>query len=309
LQLKENRGYILCTVARNEERYLPNLAAAILSQSQRPLLWVLLDDQSTDETTNQMKELAMNHPWIYYYRYEGNRSSQLGMHLAAIKSCATKLAIQICSQKNISYEFIGIIDADIQIDTDFYEKMIDRMIEEPSIGLISARLRELCKNDKIQLRKSRDDLPGCATIICRKKCFKDINGIDPSLYPEDAIMIAKANLKNWKTERHKELTAFQLRRTSSSKGMRNGFIYEGEKVFFLRDSLLYLLIKMVYIAIFERIDYGLAFLWGYLKKVLKSEKRLEDEEIIQFFRKRRRLQNIIKSCYQDTIKTISEHFQ
>lgn len=296
-----NLEYILCTVARNEKVYFSKTASDVLAQSQRPRLWVLFDDQSIDRTTDLMKALALEHSWIHYHRYSGFRSKELGMHLARIKCHATRLAIQIASEEKISYEFIGILDADIRISPQFYERLMIRMYEGPKIGLISAEIEEVDKDGNLYLKNGRADIPGGATLFCRRQCFNDIGGIDPELYPFDAILVAKAKLMHWQTERSKKITALQMRKTSTMYGVKRGYAYEGEKVFFLRYNIFYVLARTICISLTEGLNYGLAFFGGYAKKVLSFDNRLKDKELINYFRGERfreivryKLQNIIK---------------
>lgn len=287
-----NRGYILCTVARNEETFFPKLASNVLLQSQSPCLWVLLDDQSIDHTKDRMEALALEHSWIRYYRYERPRSREFGVHLSRLKAHVTKLAAQIASAESLSYEFIGILDADIQIPPGFYAEMIDQMLKDPNIGLASAKIQEFAGNGNLYLKKSREDLPGCATLLCRRRCFDDIGGIDPEVYPEDAIMVAKAKLKNWDTKRFADITAIQVRKTHRGLSPWTGNIFFGEKVYFLRYPLIYVIVKAAHISFSDRFDLGFVFLWGYLKKLFSAGKRLEDPELVEYFRVTRSKENI-----------------
>jgi len=284
---KMSRIYLLCTVAKNEEVFLPKLASDILQQSQRPSLWVLLDDRSCDGTAEIMKSLNLENPWIRYYKYNARRGKDLGMHLAMLKSYATHLTIEIAVKEKIEYEFIGILDSDIHIDSRFFEKMIDKMIGNCNIGLISAEIQEFAKDGSLYLKHSRLDLPGGATMLCRRRCFEDVGGVDPNAYPFDAIIVARAKLRNWETKRLKDVTAIQRRKTSSANGMKKGYEYESEKVFFLRYNFLYILARAAYISICSRVDYGFFFFWGYMKKLIKGGKKLLDKELIKYFRRDR----------------------
>ena len=56
--------YILITPAKNEEKYLLNVAESVISQTQRPVLWVIVDDGSTDNSPAIIKNLEKHHDWI-----------------------------------------------------------------------------------------------------------------------------------------------------------------------------------------------------------------------------------------------------
>ena len=307
--MKDNMktGYILCTVAKNEEKYFPKTASDVLSQICPPKIWLLLDDGSTDQTSQFMKELTSKYKWVYYYRYSGPRNKDLGRHLACIKNKATEIAITIALRKKILYEYIGILDADIRIAHQFYESLMNHMRKKPEIGLISAEIEEIDMEGNLYLKNGRADIPGGATMFCRRQCFDDIGGIDPESYPFDAILVAKAKLMRWLTERSKSITALQMRKTSTMYGVKKGYAYEGEKVFFLRYNLFYVLARAIYIALTESLSCGFAFFVGYAKKVLNSDDRLKDKELINYFR-RTRFREIVRYKLQYILKQFKRMF-
>lgn len=50
-----SRRYIVVTPCRNEEKNIPNLVQSITAQTIRPVLWVIVDDGSTDRTSEIVK--------------------------------------------------------------------------------------------------------------------------------------------------------------------------------------------------------------------------------------------------------------
>ena len=278
---------ILCTVAKNEEKCFPGLASDVLGQSERPALWVLLDDHSTDQTSRIMRGLAQRYEWIRYHTYEGPASTQLGMHLAELKCCASTLAVDTAFKEKIQFRYIGLLDADVRLPASFYERMIRRMAQNPAIGIISPRILEFADNGELYLKVSRGDLPGCAAMLCRRKCFEDIGGVDTRAYPEDAIMVVRARLRGWQTIRAADIKVIHMRKTSSAPGLKRGYVFEGEKVFFLRYPFLYVLLRAIYIAITLGFDCAYAFVHGYLSRLLNGDERLDDKELVGYFRKTR----------------------
>lgn len=282
-------GYVLCVHVKNEARYISPLLESIAVQTLLPNLVVVVDDYSTDETYSRVEEFTQSHSWVKLFRYQsqGESETDFALHFSQVRSYSVNLLIEHCEANAISYDYVGILDADMKIDSTFYRRMVDRLSQEKTLGIVSAMIYEPSHSGQYYLKASRPDLPGGATLMLAKECLKDIGGVPADMYPEDAIMVARAKLRNWKTRRLQDITAIQMRKTSSARGQRNGFRYEGEKVYFLRHGPLYVLLRTIYISIFQRVDYGWAFLGGYLKKLLRKEKRLNDEELIGYFRKRR----------------------
>ena len=248
---------------------------------------MILDDQSTEGTADILIELSNRYPWIQYVRYDGVRAKRLGLHLAKIKAYVTESAFHIMKAQQRTFDYIGILDADIRIPPSFYDKMIEEMEKNHRLGLISAKILETDGKGRLQFKQSRDDLPGCATILCRLACFEEIGGIDPNLYPEDAVMVAKAKLRSWQTARSATVTATQLRKTSSGQGKRMGYEYEGEKIYFLRHNPLYVAFRSIHIAMTSGLPWSFFFLAGYFKGFLRGDSRLQDLDLTRYFRRDR----------------------
>ncbi|HWQ93345.1 MAG TPA: glycosyltransferase family A protein [Clostridia bacterium] len=56
--------YVIVSPVRNEAEYLPLTIDSIANQSIRPMLWVIVNDGSTDETARLAQAAAEKHSWI-----------------------------------------------------------------------------------------------------------------------------------------------------------------------------------------------------------------------------------------------------
>ena len=52
------KGYILVTAAKNEGKNLPELIQSVAEQTIKPLLWVIVDDASTDNTPQILEDAS-----------------------------------------------------------------------------------------------------------------------------------------------------------------------------------------------------------------------------------------------------------
>src|SRR5438105_15818394 len=62
--LSRERRYCLITPCRDEAKYARRTIECILAQTIKPALWVIVDDGSSDETPNILREYAARVPWI-----------------------------------------------------------------------------------------------------------------------------------------------------------------------------------------------------------------------------------------------------
>lgn len=278
--------YILCTAARDEAAGIVRLIEDVVSQERRPGLWVIVDDSSADLTPAIVERYSRRHGWIRLLRHGGERQESLLMHISKVKSFAARSALRTAAVEGIAWSCIGILDADMSIDKGFYARMLSRLDEDSSIGLLGAGI--VSRSEKgLLLEAARADLPGSATMLCRRECFEEIGGVPEDMYPEDAIMTARAKLAGWKTERSTTIMATQARSTGSKYGEARGYALRGERIYYLRYPLAYLVMRTTHIGLKKGPFLALAFLFGFVRCRIRGAERLEDERLIEYFSRQR----------------------
>ena len=53
-----------------KKKFLPNLIQSIVNQTVLPCEWIIVDDGSTDNTSNIIKKASLKYRWIRYVRNE-----------------------------------------------------------------------------------------------------------------------------------------------------------------------------------------------------------------------------------------------
>ncbi|MEM2262097.1 MAG: glycosyltransferase family A protein, partial [Ignisphaera sp.] len=120
----------IVTPVKNESRNLRFLAQTVLSQTRRPDLWVIVDDGSTDDTPKLIKSLENNYNFItslslptkhmkYDPIYRYGHVVHVGLEYAL---------------KTDDIEFLGVLDADIRLKEDYYEKTLAAFKSSTKIG-------------------------------------------------------------------------------------------------------------------------------------------------------------------------------
>ena len=64
-------AYALVTSAKNEEGYIEKTIQSVISQTIRPIRWIIVDDGSSDHTTEIANAYANRHPWMVVVRNFG----------------------------------------------------------------------------------------------------------------------------------------------------------------------------------------------------------------------------------------------
>ena len=56
--------YVLITPARNEEAFIEKTLESVIKQTVLPQRWVIVNDGSTDATSEKVRSYLADHPWI-----------------------------------------------------------------------------------------------------------------------------------------------------------------------------------------------------------------------------------------------------
>lgn len=273
-------GYILVTPAKNEEKNLPNLIQSVTHQTVKPIIWVIVDDGSTDNTSNIIKETQEKYDWIKSIQLE-DRPRDLGKHVYRVYKTGFDFAIEYCKVHNFQYEYLGNIDADMTIETQFFDKLIKEFEKKPKLGIASGSVYSNINNELI-LEKDREDLPKGSPRMWRKECFEETGGYLIS-YSADSVSNVLAKLRGWETKIFREITAIQSRKTSSAEGSWKGYKTYGISAYFRDYHPLFVLAKGFKYS-FERPYYiGLAYLYGYFGSALNRMEKIDNEEIRKYY--------------------------
>jgi glycosyltransferase involved in cell wall biosynthesis len=277
--------YILITPAKNEEKYLPKVANAVIGQTMLPALWVIVDDGSTDDTPQVIKNLESQFNWIRSMRLPPH-PRDITFHYSYVCKCGFDYAIRLCKTNGVQYDFIGLLDADTVLEASYFEKLSIEFDKNNRLGIASGHITDMLDGEIhwVDIKKDEPDrpLPRGSGRLWRKECFFETGGypIEPS---PDSISNVKASLRGWETRQFGHIRAIQLRETSSAQGLWNGYRIRGSLAYYVnKHPLLVLLGSFVY-SIKKPYYIGLAYLYGYLLECFKRSSKIQDPEIRDYY--------------------------
>src|SRR6185295_12000715 len=70
--------YAVISPVKNEARFIPQTIASMISQRLRPVIWLVVDDASTDHTARLVKDCERQHPWVRYLFHPGEANRKTG---------------------------------------------------------------------------------------------------------------------------------------------------------------------------------------------------------------------------------------
>lgn len=314
--------YAIVTPCKNEEWNLPNLIKSVIAQTIRPVLWVIVDDGSTDKSGEILDQFEKEHNWIKAIHLE-KAEEYLGVHISYVYNSGFEYINNYSDKSLIEWEYIGILDSDTIAEPEYFEKLICKFEENPKLGIASGSTCELSENiahileDKdskldianlefwdtypfsLRGEKVRLDLPMGSARLWKRKCFEETGGRLDNINAPDAISTVKANLNGWDTARFPEIKIIE-RSGLSARGNWYGYKDKGRTSYVVNQSISTALLKSLSYSTKMPYYFGIAYLWGYFGSLVSRTKQVNDKDIIRYYRSAH--MNSTKKYYNDMLK-------
>src|SRR5438093_973950 len=98
--------YILVTPARNEEALIEGTIQSVVNQTVLPVRWVIVNDGSTDATSQIVGRYAARHDWIRIVNMPEHRDRSFAAKVHCFNAGYARVKI-------VEHEIVGNLDADI----------------------------------------------------------------------------------------------------------------------------------------------------------------------------------------------------
>ena len=284
-----NRRYVIISPVRDEAEFARRTLDSVTNQTVPPALWVIVDDGSTDGTSEILAEYAARFPYIRVHRRQnrGVRSVGPGVIEAFYDGLDTVTDLD-------SYAYLCKLDLDLDLPLDYFERLIQRMEAEPRMGTCSGKAyfpgptntRKDWTGELIG-EHCGDEMSVGMTKFYRVSCFKEIGGFVRQVM-WDGIDCHRCRMLGWLACSWDEpaLRFIHLRPMGSShKGIITGRKRHGFGQYFMGTSLLFMTASAAFRATRPPVLVGgLAMWWGYVESMLKRADRFDDPEFRQFLR-------------------------
>jgi len=183
--------YVIVTPARNEEKFIECTLRSMVAQTVPPLKWVIASDGSTDKTDELVQGYCAKFPWIELIRIPERKERHFAGKVYAFNAGYDRV-------KNLDFELIGNLDADVSFEADHFEYLVDRMRERPELGLAGAPFRE--GNFKYDYRFSSIENVWGGCQLFRRACYDSIGGYVPLKGGcIDHVAVISARFHGWQT--------------------------------------------------------------------------------------------------------------
>jgi glycosyltransferase involved in cell wall biosynthesis len=274
-----NEQFVLITPARNEEKYLDATIQSVVNQTLKPLKWLIISDGSTDRTEEIVTQYADAYDFIELMALPAVEQRNFGSKVRAINNGFKDL-------QSLQFEYFGNLDADITLDEDYYERVIDAFQKNPRIGIAGGLIHDVIDGIPKAPIGSMDNV-GCAIQMFRRQCYIDIGGYLPlEKGGEDTIAEVMAKINNWEVVVIKDLRVYHHRRmgTGHAQLLIARFQY-GVEEYYCGSLPLFVFVKSLYR--FREKPYvfaGLMRLFGFIYACLSRVKYQVPDDVVKVIR-------------------------
>ncbi|MCC7074249.1 MAG: glycosyltransferase family 2 protein [Deltaproteobacteria bacterium] len=284
------RDYLLITPVRDEIEFARRTLDSVTAQSVPPKKWIIVDDGSTDGTSELLAEYAARFPFIQVHprKNRGARSVGPGVIEAFYDGFAQEPDLS-------AYDYVCKLDLDLVVPQRYFERLMELMEANPRLGTCSGK--PYYPGPTNTAKDFAGDLisEGCgdensvgASKFYRVACFQQIGGFVRQVM-WDGIDCHQCRRLGWQAMSTDEvgLRFIHLRPMGSShKGIVTGRKRHGFGQYFMGTGLVYMTASAAYRTL--RPPYGIggaAMLLGYLESAAQRKPRYGDAEFRRFLRR------------------------
>ncbi|MGE5399298.1 MAG: glycosyltransferase [Ignavibacteriales bacterium] len=273
-------SYVLITAAKNEEVFIENTICSIIKQTILPLKWIIVSDGSTDSTDEIVRRYEAAYSFIKLLRAENQSERNF-----ASKVYAINMGFDLV--KNLDYEYVGVLDADITFEPAYYEKIMCEFEKNPRLGLAGGAIFDMF-NGKMNKGINSDNSVGNAIQFFRRECFDRIGSFIPiASGGEDGVAEVSARMHGWEVKSIPDLPVLHHRRTGTAAlNILNFKFRQGAVEYFLGYHPFFQVLKCVFRMRERPYVIGSVFRFmGFWWTTLKREERPVSEDFVRYIRK------------------------
>jgi len=282
--------YVLITPARNEVEFIELSIKSVAAQKVRPIKWVIVSDGSTDGTDEIVSRYMAAHSWIEFLRMPERRERHFAGKVHAFNAGLARV-------KSLAYSAIACMDGDISFGPEYFSFLLERLAEDPRLGLVGTPFRE-GSNDPYDFRFSSIEHVSGQCQLFRRECFEEIGGYIPVKGGGiDLIAVTMARMKGWKTRTFTEQMFVHHREMGTAlNGVLGARFKQGVKDYGCGGHPLWQVLRVGYqMTRRPLIVGGMALGTGYFLAAIRRQERPIPREMVVFRRHEQmlRLKNLV----------------
>lgn len=272
--------YTLLTPARNEENYIEGTIKSVVAQTITPKKWIIISDGSTDRTDEIVQKYSKKYDWLELLRMPDRKKRKFTAKVNCLNAGYAKL-------KNIQYDLIAFLDADLTFEENYFEFLIGKFKEKKKLGVAGTPFVEGSFNSFKDSSQKIEHVSGACQVF-RKECYKDIGGYTPVKGGgEDWVAVTSSRMKGWITRTFPEKYLIHHRKMGTvGNNIFKARLSQGFEDYYLGGHPIWEIFRIVF-QIMKKpyIIGGICIFVGFLSGYMRGQKRPVSKELMKFSRK------------------------
>jgi glycosyltransferase involved in cell wall biosynthesis len=258
--------YSIITPARDEAETLPALAVALGGQSIRPLRWVIVEGGSSDATVKVAETIVAEYDWARLVVLPATAPRERGAPIVR----ALHAGLDALDHEP---DVVVNVDADVTMEPDYFERLLDAFAQDPSLGIASGSAWELDDGVWRQRFVTGGTVWG-ATRAYRWTCLQSLLPLEER-HGWDGIDQLKARARGWQTRTCIDLPFRHHRAEGRHDGSRWAhWLANGDTAHFMGYRPWYLFARTLHQM--RRDPAAFALVYGYVAAAARQSPRLSD---------------------------------
>lgn len=292
-------SYVLITPARNEALFIEQTICSVVAQTVLPIKWVIVSDGSTDGTDDIVRKYVREYKWIELVRTPERRERHFAAKVHAFNAGYARV-------KDLEYEIIGNLDADVSFDDkDYFAFLMSKFAEDRGLGVGGTPYRlenSACDSRFVNV----EDVVGACQLF-RRECFEEIGGYLPVKDGGvDDVAYLTARMKGWRTRAFTDRLFIHHRQSGTAQhSLLKARFRTGALNYALGSHPIWEVLRTGYQMTKRPVVVGgLAAAAGYLWATVRSLERPMPRELVAF-RRREQMQRLRKFFIRSKISPVS----
>jgi len=277
-------SYVLITAAHDEASFIERTCRSVLSQTVLPLRWIVVDDASTDATGAIVERYCDAHPErIELLRIERDPGRDFRNKVRAFQ-----LGFERAQQ--LPFTYIGNLDADIELPSDYYARMLVHFRNAPGLGIAGGMVHSCIGGTYVAQNVARDSVAGAVQLF-RRECFEAIGGYLPLRQGGvDAAAEIMARQLGWRVRTFADIVVREHRRTGTASARPLAARRrEGARFYSLGYRWSFFVARCIRRSLESPPVLGsLSALYGYLASAARRDPRVLPPDALRFLRDEQR---------------------
>ena len=277
-------NFFVVTPAHNEIRYIRGLVHAIANQSKKPIVWLIIDDGSTDGTGELVEKALKDFPALdVLLVFLKNPNPSIERRFRPI-NLGISLGLAECSKLKISPKYIAIVDADTIPAPNYFEAVCQAMETNERIGIGSGVMFDVGTEGSRPFVDPRGTFILAGAAVTYRLSFLDDIGGHPQSAAPDTVAFYRGKNRGWLGSVTPKTRFFHLRTVHSWKRR----LYDGGRFYKFGSPLLGAVFASAYFTLSgpKRLA-GPAYLIGYSVARLRKMPKLEEPLVLEAFGNKR----------------------